>query len=77
MPNSVYPYRDAVETQPASASLTFIVKGQVLSWNEKGLFQLHDYFVSFSFAAPQLRLILCCCMQSYYIHAGQAHTYTY
>lgn len=66
-------------------SLTFIVKGQVLSSSEKGPFQLDDYFVSFRILlhswAPffYAASVYKTCMQSHYIHAAHsvhAHTHT-
>lgn len=67
-------------------SLTFIVKGQVLSSSEKGPFQLDDYFVSFRILlhswAPffYAASVYKTCMQSHYIHAAHsvhAHTHTH
>ncbi len=78
------PRRVALEMQWASESLTFIVKGQVLSSNEKGLFQLDDYLVSFrillhSWAPFYAAFVYKTCMQSHYIHAGSRslHTHTH
>lgn len=78
---SLLPCRLALEMQQAP-QMTFIVEGQVLSWNEKGPLQSDDYFLSVRILLHSWAPFYVCfahrtCMQSHYINTGSCPLHTH